>query len=304
VTERPFRFGLQVFGASSRSEWQEQARRAEDAGFDTAVVPDHVMDGLFPPLVALDAMAAATNRLRVGTFVLNNDLRHPALVARDAATLDLLSDGRLELGVGAGHAAPEYAALGLPFDDAAVRVERLEEAALILRRLFDGESVTLEGSYYELQGQRLSPSRRPTLLIGGNGDRVLALGARMADIVSLTGLGRTRADGQQHDAEWSLEQIDRKVRLVRAAAADRYDDLELNVLVQHVEITRDRKDVIEGIATRVGGNVEHMMTAPFLLVGTTDEIVDQLAVARDRWDFSYFVTRSIDHTAPIIDALR
>jgi probable F420-dependent oxidoreductase len=132
VGERPFRFGLQVFAGESRSAWQDQARRAEDLGFDTILVPDHVLDGLFPPLVALDAMAAVTSLLHVGTFVLNNDFRHPALVARDAATLDLLSDGRFELGIGAGHAAPEYAALGLPFERGGHRVGRLEESVRIL----------------------------------------------------------------------------------------------------------------------------------------------------------------------------
>jgi hypothetical protein len=137
--ERQIRFGLQVFGAGSRSEWEDRARQAEDLGFDTILVPDHVADGLFPPLVALDAMAAVTTRLRIGTLVLNNDLRHPVLVARDAATIDLLSEGRLELGIGAGHAEPEYDALGVPFDSAATRVARLEESARILRGRFDGE---------------------------------------------------------------------------------------------------------------------------------------------------------------------
>ncbi len=263
-----------------------------------------MLDGLIPPLVALDAMAAATTRLRVGTFVLNNDLRHPVLVARDAAALDLLSEGRLELGIGAGHAEPEYAALGVPFDRPAERVARLAEAIGILRRLFDGDTVTFDGSHYAVRDQRLIPQRRPSLLVGGNGDRVLALAARMADIVGFTGLGRTRSDGQQHDTEWSREQIDRKVGIVRTAAGERYDDLELNVLVQHIEITTDRRGVIEAIAARVGGDVDQMMTAPYLLVGTIEQIIEQLTEARDHWDFSYFVTRSIDNTAPILEALR
>jgi probable F420-dependent oxidoreductase len=304
VSARAFRFGLQVFAAESRAQWQDQARRAEDDGFDTVLVPDHVLDGLIPPLVALDAMAAATTRLRVGTFVLNNDLRHPVLVARDAAALDLLSEGRLELGIGAGHAEPEYAALGVPFDRPAERVARLEEAIGILRRLFDGDTVTFDGSHYAVHNQRLIPQRRPSLLVGGNGDRVLALAARMADIVGFTGLGRTRADGQQHDTEWSPYQIDRKVDIVRTAAGERYDALELNVLVQHIEITPDRRSVIETIAARTGGDVDQMMTAPYLLVGTIEQIVQQLIDARNRWNFSYFVTRSIDTTTPIIEALR
>jgi len=304
VDRRAFRFGLQVFGAESRAEWQDQARRAEDDGFDTVVVPDHVLEGLFPPLVALDAMVAATTRLRVGTFVLNNDLRHPVLVARDAVALDLLSEGRFELGIGAGHAEPEYMALGMRFDRAADRVSRLDESVQILRGLFDGATVTFKGSHYEVREQHLVPHRRPSLLVGGNGDRVLALGAAMADVVGFTGLGRTRTDGQRHDVEWSLDEIDRKVGIVRAAAGERFEDLELNVLVQHVEITPSRRSVIEAIATRVGGSVEEMMAAPYLLVGTIDEMAEQLAAARERWGFTYFVTRSVEPTAQIINALR
>jgi alkanesulfonate monooxygenase SsuD/methylene tetrahydromethanopterin reductase-like flavin-dependent oxidoreductase (luciferase family) len=121
--------------------------------------------------------------------------------------------------------------------------------------------------------------------------------------VGFTGLGRTRPDGQQHDTEWSLPEIDRKVDLVRDAASAVGRDVELNVLVQHIEITPNRREVIEGIAARVGGDHEQMLTAPYLLVGTVDEIREQLATARDRWDFTYFVTRSPDQTAPIIEAL-
>jgi alkanesulfonate monooxygenase SsuD/methylene tetrahydromethanopterin reductase-like flavin-dependent oxidoreductase (luciferase family) len=164
--------------------------------------------------------------------------------------------------------------------------------------------VTFHGSHYSSDEQRLVPARKPSLLVGGNGDRVLALGGRLADIVGFTGLGRTRPDGQQHDTEWSLPEIDRKVRLVRDAAAERARDVEFNVLVQHVEITSRRREVIEGVAARVGGNREHMLTAPFLLIGTVDEIREQIAAARERWDFTYFVTRSAEQTAPIIEALR
>jgi probable F420-dependent oxidoreductase len=237
-------------------------------------------------------------------MVLNNDLRHPVLVARDAATLDLLSDGRFELGIGAGHAEPEYRALGITFDGPSTRVARLEEAVRILRSLFDGESVTFKGSHYSIDDQRLAPARRPSLLVGGNGDRVLALGGEVADIVGFTGLGRTRPDGQHHDTEWSLPAIDRKVELVRDAAGARAPDIELSVLVQHVEITPRRRQVIEGIAARLGGNREEMMTAPYLMVGTVDEIREQIASATERWNFTYFVTRSLEQTAPIIQALR
>lgn len=302
---RPFRFGLQVFGAQSRGEWQDHARRAEALGFDAIVVPDHVLTpGPLSPIAALDALAEVTTRISIGTLVLNNDLRHPALVARDAATLDLLSDGRFELGIGAGHAEPEYTEIGIPFEPAAVRVARLEESARILRQLFDGNAVTAGGPHYTLRDHALFPSRRVRLLVGGNGDRVLRIAAEYADIVGFTGLGRTLADGQRHEAKWSVEDIDAKVARVRRAAGARLADVEFNVLVQEVRITENRDVAIDEIARRVDADPEVLQTAPFVLVGTPVQIVEQLHAARERWGFSYFVTRTPDATATIIEAFR
>ena len=301
---RPFRFGLQLWRAPTREAWAASARRAEDLGFDVVVVPDHVVDGVVAPLAALGALAAATDRIRIGTLVLNNDFRHPALLAREAATLDLLSNGRFELGVGAGHAAPEYHELGIPFDPPRVRVDRLESSVAILRRLFDDETVNVDGPHYALHGHRLDPPRRPTLLVGGNGDRVLRLAATTADVVGFTGLGRTLPDGQRHIPEWAVHEIDATVATVRAAAGARFDQLELNALVQHLEITEDRVRAVEPIAERTGADPQVLLDSPYLLVGTCDEIVEQVRRARDRWGFSYFVTRDAEATAPIIDALR
>ncbi len=304
--DRPFRFGLQVAGAPSRREGDEQARRAEVLGFDAILIADHVVDGLLSPLVALASMAAATTRIHLGTFVCNSDFHHPALLARDAATLDLCSDGRFELGIGAGHAAPEYAEIGFPFDVARVRVERLAESVEILRRLFDGESVTFTGAHYSLHGHALFPCRRPALLVGGNGDRVLRTAAAHADIVGFTGLGRTLPDGQRHVTEFAPEQVDAKVALVRAAAtaAGRLDPIECNALVQHIAITDDRAAVAATLATRLSVDPALLLATPYLLFGTVEEIVEQLFRARERWGFTYFVTRDADATAPVIDALR
>jgi probable F420-dependent oxidoreductase len=303
MSPRSFRFGLQVMAARSRRAWQDQARQAEDLGFATIVVPDHIGDGHFSPMVALGSMADVTSSLRVGTFVLNNDFRHPPLLAREAAVVDLLSDGRLELGLGAGHAEPENLELGLAFDPDATRVARLEESVRMLRRLFDGETVTASGPHYVVRDHRLFPYRRPTLLVGGNGDRVLRLAADCADIVGLTGLGRTLPVGQRPAMDWAPEQIDAKIATVRAAAGPRLDHLELNALVQHVEITADRRARIGAIADRLGADPEVMLTAPYLLVGSVEEIVEQLHRARDRWGFTYFVTRSAEPTGRVISAL-
>ncbi len=298
-----FRFGLQVPRVETRGELVAVGRRAEDLGFDTIVVADHLVEGLLAPVVALATLAEATTRLRLGTLVLNNDWRHPALLAREAATLDLVSEGRLELGLGAGHAAPEYAEVGVPFDPPAARVARLEEAVAVLRRLFDGDAVTFEGEAYRLAAHQLFPVRRPRLLVGGNGDRVLQLAAREADIVGFTGLGRTRADGQTHDVAWDDASIDRKVAVVRAAAGPRLPALELNALVQHLAITDDREGAVAPLAALTGADPAVLLSSPYILVGSVTEIVEQLHRVRERWGFSYFVTRDADATAPVIEAL-
>lgn len=302
AVRRPFRFGLQVAAAGSREQWTELARAAEDVGFDALVVPDHLVDGAVSPLVALCTIAEVTG-LRVGTLVLNNDFRHPVVLAREAATVDLLTDGRLELGIGAGHAAPEYAQIGLPFDAPRVRIERLGEALEILTRLFDGETVTFAGAHYGIDGHALYPARRPVLLVGGNGDRLLHLAARYADIVGLTGLDRTLPDGQRHSVAWRPEQVDAKVELVREAAGPRFPDLELQALVQHVEITDDRLGVAAKIAARVGVPPHIVLDSPYVLIGTVGEIVDALHRARERFGFSYFVTRGATDTGRVIAAL-
>jgi probable F420-dependent oxidoreductase len=304
VTQQPFRFGLQVNGARSPASWAENAHRAEDLGFDSVLIGEHLLDGLFSPIVALSATADATSSLHVGTFVLNNDFRHPALLAREAATLDLLTDGRFELGIGAGHTPSEYREIGMVFDPAPVRVERLNESVTILRRLFDGENLTFTGRHYRTEEHRLFPARRPRLLVGGNGNQVLRTAATYADIIGFTGLGRTLADGHLHAPQWEWRQIDRKVALVRETAGERLADVEFNALVQHIAITDDRAAAVGPIAALTGTDPDVLLASPYLLVGSVSQVVEQLLHARDRWGFSYFVTRDATATAPVIDALR
>src|SRR5438105_3752089 len=187
---RPFRFGLSLMPERSGAGIAEQARWAEDHGFSTLLVADHLVPGALDPFPSLAAAAAATRHLRVGTFVVNNDLRHPVLLAREAATLDLLSDGRFELGLGAGHMESEYLEAGIPFERGRVRVERLAESVEILKTLLAGEECTFEGRHYHVRGHRVpAPAQRPRppFLIGGNGPRLLELAGREADAVGFTG---------------------------------------------------------------------------------------------------------------------
>jgi probable F420-dependent oxidoreductase len=307
---RPFRFSLQVPRAASRREWVDLARRAEDTGFDMIVTADHL--GGPAPLIPLAVAAEATERLRVGTLVLNNDFYTPSLLARDAATLDLLSDGRMELGLGAGHARPEYERAGLSFDPPGRRVDRLEESVTVLRRLFDGETVTHHGDHYHLAEESVAPrpvQARLPLLIGGGGDRVLGIGARLADAVGFTGLGRTLEDGHHHEptgfAPW---RVDEQVARVRREAGERLGSVELQVLVQAVVVTQDPVGAAEDlIAEHLGSlSVDDVLATPYLMVGSVWELIDRLTERRERWGFTHYTVRpdALGQIEGIMAALR
>jgi probable F420-dependent oxidoreductase len=305
---RPFRFGVNARTAGSSAEWANKARKIESLGYSVLLVPDHLAE-LLAPLPALAAAASATTRLRVGTAVLNNDFRHPVLLAREAATLDVLSDGRLELGLGAGHMQSEYEQAGLAFDPGATRVERLAEAVVIVKRLLEGEPVTFAGRHYRVTGHAIHPRPvqrpRPPVFIGGNAPRLLTLAAREADIVGLTGIA-FRLGGKEPDvADFRAAAVDERVRLVRETAGER--SLELNALVQRVIVTDDRRKAAEELATGRWARLtpEDILASPYVLVGTVDQMVDDLRARRERWGISYVMTHEpfADALAPVVARL-
>lgn len=300
---RPFRFGYQST-VDDLDQALEDARRAEEADFDIFQVGDHV--GAEPsPMVMLAAVAGVTQRMRLGTLVLNNDLRHPVLLAQELATLDQLSGGRLEVGLGAGHSFTEYRALGLPFDEPAVRKERLAEAVEILRPLLDGASVTRRGGHYELEGATVSRTRQAhvPMLVGVNGPTALAHAAWHADIVAPTMLGRTLADGQHHEVRWEADRLDRTIASLRSSAGDRWPSLEIHALVQQVMVTPDRHERAAEVAQRTGMTVADILATPYLCIGSHDEITEHLIRCRERWGISYYSVRSVDEFAPVIERL-
>lgn len=305
---RPFRFGVNVRTAGSAAEWADKARKIERLGYSVLLVPDHLAE-LLAPFPALAAAASATTRLRVGTAVLNNDFRHPVLLAREAATLDVLSDGRLELGLGAGHMQSEYEQAGLAFDPGATRVERLAEAVVIVKRLLEGEPVTFAGRHYRVGGHAIHPRPvqrpRPPVFIGGNAPRLLAVAAREADIVGLTGIA-FRLGGREPDvADFRAAAVDERVHLVRETAGGR--SLELNALVQRVIVTDDRRKAAEELATGRWARLtpEEILASPYVLVGTADQMVDDLRARRERWGISYVMTHEpyMDTLAPVVARL-
>ena len=305
---RPFRFGVSVRHGGSRQEWQEKARRAEAYGYSTLLVPDHVAD-MLPPIAALMSAADATTTLRVGTFVLNNDLRHPVLVAREAAAIDLLSDGWLELGLGAGHMASEYRQLGVAFDANRTRAERLAETVAIVKPLLGGEEVSFSGVHYQVTDHRIHPAPvqkpRPPLLIGGNSRNVLALAGRQADIVSFLGFSH-RGGGTDFDsAAFTHSGTEGRVAIVREAAGDRFPDLELNAVVQRVTVTDRRRAVAEEIARDNGLSADDALASPYLLLGSVDEIAEALIEGRERHGFSYIAVfePALETFAPVVERL-
>jgi probable F420-dependent oxidoreductase len=305
---RPFRFGVSVRRAGNRAELHAKARRAESLGYSSFLMPDHLVD-ILPPLVPLVSAAEATETLRVGTFVLNNDLRQPALVARDAAAVDLLTDGRFELGLGAGHMESEYDAIGLHFDPGPVRVERLGESVAIIKGLLAGEEVTFAGTHYVVSRHRIHPSPvqkpRPPLLIGGNSRRLLTLAAREADIVSFLGFSHRRGGREFDFSAFTDSGTTERVSLVRDAAGSRFGSLELNAVVQEVVVTCSAQRAGEEFARDSPLGIDDVLASPFLLIGSVDAIADALQERRERHGLSYWVVMedSMDALAPVVSRL-
>jgi probable F420-dependent oxidoreductase len=303
---KSFRFGLQLGGSLDADALRAEARAAEASGFDVLHSSDHVGDG-WPALTPLLAIAEATTRIRVCPLVLNNDFHHPVHLAREIAAIDHLSDGRVEVGIGAGHAFTEYRMIGARFDPPATRKARLAEAVVLLRRLLDGDEVTYDGGYYRLDHVRTMRPRqgRVPILVGVNGTTALAHAAKVADIVGLTMLGRTLEDGQRHSVRWEPDRLDRTVAHIRAEAGPRWDSMELHALVQTVIVTQDRHAAAAGVADRIDGlSAADALTTPFLAIGTHDEIAAHLLECRRRWNISYFSVRDVHRFAPVMDTIR
>ena len=305
---RAFRFGVSISGVGvDGAGWRDAARKAEDLGFDTFLVADHLRQG-FQPMVALAAAAEATSSIRLGTFVINNDFRHPVLLAREAATLDVLSGGRFELGIGAGHSGDEYREAGIAFDAARVRVERLGESVRLMKRLWSERSVDFTGSHYTVSGHELFPKPVQAaipVLVGGNGRDLLTLAATEADTVGFTGFW-VGEDGRGRDfPHFTAASIANRVELVRTAAGAGFAGLELNVLVQGVE-TRKPRETAEKWAKELGVSPEEVAGSPFVLFGSESEIEEKLISYRERFGFSYIVTfgPGMDALAPVVARLR
>ena len=275
----PFRFGIQCRGPVDPAGWPALARQVEDLGWSTLTIADHFDDAL-APIPGVMAAADATTVLRVGTMVLSNDYRHPVVVAKEAATLDVLTGGRFELGIGAGWMTVDYEAAGIPLDEAGERVHRLGEAVAVLKGLWAGDPCTLEGEHYRIDGlaglpRPVTPGG-PPIVIGGGGPRVLRLAGREADVVGINVNLKAGVIDQRAFPDGTPEATDRKVGWVRAAAGDRAEAIELQVRVHLAMVTDDRDAVVQELAPAFGLTPDQARETPHALVGSVDQICDQL----------------------------
>ncbi len=305
---RPFRFGVQCKSASSRSDWVGLARKIQDLGYSTMTIPDHFDDQL-APTVALASAAEATDTLRVGALVWCNDYRHPVLFAKEAATLDLLSDGRLELGIGAGWMKSDYEEAGMDYDRPGVRIDRMVESIEILKGLFADEPFSFDGEHYTITDLNGTPKPvqrpHPPFLIGGGGPRFLRLAGGLADIVGINpNLSAGVIDaGTGSDA--TAERYEEKLTWVREGAGDRFDDVELQIRVFFPVVTENRDELLNSMAGGVGLSADEALESPLALVGTTGQITEMIRERRERFGFSYVVIgqAEVDAFAPIVAEL-
>ncbi len=307
MARKPFRFGL-IGKAQSREEWIEQAKKAEELAYTSFLASDHLY-WEFSPIAALQAAASATTTLRIGSNVFSNDFWHPVPLAREAATLDVLSGGRFELGIGAGYFAGEYAQAGIPFASAKERIARLEEAVQVITGLFREEPLTFSGHYYTIQGLSLpQPLQRPRppLYMGGGGKLMLSAAARHSDIVGIV----PRALPNGYFDLSGADQIGtaRKVAWVREAAGSRFEELELSIPILTVALTETEKDRLEAVkplAALSGVSAEALLETIHNLVGSEDQICEELLERRERYGFSYITTTitNAEQMAPIVARL-
>lgn len=305
---RPFRFAVQCNGPTDAAGWGDLARQVEDLGYDTLSMADH-FDNEMSPVPALATAAAATTTLRIGTLVFANDFRHPAVLAKDAATLDLLSDGRLELGIGAGWQHSDYETTGIAYDTAGKRIARLDEALTVLKRCFAGEPFDFSGEHYELAGftGKPAPVQRPhpPILIGGGRERILRLAAREAQIIGINpSLHAGRIDeqaGPTATADATAEKLD----WIRSEAGDRFDGIELQTRIHLAAVTDEARELAEVLGPALGISADEALDSPHSLVGAEEELVEKVIAIRERYAISYFTwgRDSLEAMAPVVARL-
>ncbi len=305
---QPFRFAVQVFAAPTGKEWREKARKVEDLGYSTLYMPDHFGDQ-WGPLVGMTVAAEATDTLKVGTLVFDNDYRHPVVLAKEMATLDLATEGRVEFGLGAGWMKTDYDQSGIPYDEPKDRVGRFEEGLKVIRDLWRDGRADLDGRHYKITAAKGEPRPYtpggPPLVIGGGGKRVLSIAAREADIVGINPNLKAGYLGPEMADSAKGHRYRRRLEWIREAAGERFDALELQVLVFIVQYTDNSKKAYEDLAPGFAMTPDEARQVPIALVGTVDEICDTLRQRREEYGMSYVVVQepAIEDFAAVVGKL-
>jgi probable F420-dependent oxidoreductase len=299
---------VQEHRAPSAAAWREKARLVESLGYSTLYIPDHFGDQL-GAIAALMSAADATTRLRIGSLVFDNDYRHPVVLAKEAATLDLLSDGRLDFGLGAGWMASDYEQSGIHFDTPGVRIDRMAEALQIIKKFFAGGSVSFAGKHYTVDGLEAAPSPvqkpHPPIVLGGGGRRMLQLAAREADIISVNYNLREGRINRKLVHTGMAGATEEKLGWIREAAGARLDEIELGATIFVANVTDDRASIAESMAAALGTEPREILEMPHFLIGTVDQLVDDLRSRRERYGISFIVVpgEAAESLAPVVGRL-
>ena len=308
-SKRRFRFGVQEHHISTGAQWRDRARAYESMGYEALYLPDH-FDRQPGPIAALAAAAGATTRLRIGSLVFDNDYRHPAVLAKEAATLDVLSGGRLDLGVGAGWLVKDYERSGISFDSAGTRIDRLAEAIQIIKGLFTGDKFSFNGTHYtinELEGWPQPVQKpHPPFLLGGGGKKMLSLAGREADIAHINfNLGEGKINPMLVRTGMAAA-TDEKVSWIKEAAAERFEEIELGLTIFRASVTEDRNVVAAAFAPMMEiDQPSDVLDMPHFLLGTVSQIVEDLEARRKRFGVSHIVfpDDAADDLAPVVERL-
>lgn len=315
MAQRRFRFGIIDESSQTREHLVQNAQQAERLGYSTFLIRDHFIRGDFlhqlAPIATLATVAAVTTTLRIGTLVFDNDYRHPALLAKEAATLDLLSGGRLELGLGAGWLQEEYEQTGIPFDSPGTRIERLRESIQVLKGLFAASPFSLQGKHYQITNLDSFPKPvqqpHPPILIGAGGKRMLTIAAQEADIIGILASAIPNGIMEDIPTDRLASSVAQKVALIRQAAGERFDQIELSLFLNVVPASHQQQAAEKVIAEQgwKGIEVEQVLEMPSYAIGSVEQMVEKLVLLRERFALSYFVISdaSMEAFAPVVAEL-
>lgn len=308
MKERPFRFGISFGGTPTRAELVSAIRRAEEFGFDIVCTADHISSRL--AVMPLLSTAAEVSSMRVSPMVIANDFRHPVVVARDSATLDILSEGRFELGIGTGWIKRHYDSASISYDDPKTRVRRFREAIAVIKGCWRGEPFTFSGDHYQMAGVTSPPPYQrphPPLLIGGSGRSMLTLAGREADIVGISPLRPVASSFDHFDPSLgdSGTRVEQQLRWIREGAGARIDGIEISVMAHHLEISDDVEGRAAELAASWGSTPGQILESPHVYLGSVPQIVETLLERRERYGISYvvFLGADLELVGPIVGRL-